>query len=63
MKRTIFDDEHNMFRQAVRRFVQNEVTPYHEQWEHEGIVPRSLWLKAGELGFLCMDAPEAYGGL
>ena len=63
MKRTIFDDEHNMFRDAVRRFVQNEIVPYHEQWEHDGIVPRDIWLKAGELGFLCMDAPEAYGGL
>lgn len=63
MKRTIFNDEHNMFRDAVRRFVQNEIAPHHEQWEHEGIVPRDVWLKAGELGFLCMDAPEAYGGL
>ncbi|MEZ4590846.1 MAG: acyl-CoA dehydrogenase family protein [Chloroflexota bacterium] len=63
MKRTIFDDEHNMFRDAVRRFVQNEIAPHHEQWEHDGIVPRDIWLKAGELGFLCMDAPEAYGGL
>jgi len=63
MKRTIFDDEHSMFRDAVRRFVQNEIVPYHEQWEHEGIVPRNVWLKAGELGFLCMDAPEVYGGL
>ncbi|MCA9897236.1 MAG: acyl-CoA dehydrogenase family protein [Anaerolineales bacterium] len=63
MKRTIFDDEHQMFRDAVRRFVQNEIVPYHEQWEHDGIVPREVWLKAGELGFLCMDAPEAYDGL
>ncbi|WP_420630426.1 acyl-CoA dehydrogenase family protein [Candidatus Leptofilum sp.] len=63
MKRTIFDDEHNMFRDAVRRFVENEIVPYHEQWEHDGIVSREVWLKAGELGFLCMDAPEAYGGL
>ncbi len=63
MKRTLFNDEHNMFRDAVRRFVQNEIVPHHEQWEHDGIVPRELWLKAGELGFLCMDAPEAYGGL
>ena len=42
MKRTIFDDEHNMFRDAVRRFVQNEIVPYHEQWEHDGIVPREV---------------------
>lgn len=63
MKRTLFDDEHLMFREAVRRFVEKEVRPYHEQWEHEGIVPRELWLKAGELGFLAMAAPEVYGGL
>jgi alkylation response protein AidB-like acyl-CoA dehydrogenase len=63
MNRKLFDDEHKMFREAVRRFVQKEIAPYHEQWEHEGIVPRELWLKAGELGFLAMDVPEAYGGL
>ncbi|GJM43125.1 MAG: acyl-CoA dehydrogenase [Ardenticatenaceae bacterium] len=63
MKRTIFDDEHNMFRDAVRRFAEHEIAPYHEQWEHDGIVPREIWLKAGKLGFLCMDAPEAFGGL
>lgn len=63
MKRTLFNDEHLMFREAVRRFVEKEVRPYHEQWEADGIVPRELWLKAGELGFLAMAAPEAYGGL
>ncbi len=51
-----------MFRDAFRRFVENEVTPFHEEWEKDGIVPRDLWLKAGGLGFLCMDVPEAYGG-
>jgi alkylation response protein AidB-like acyl-CoA dehydrogenase len=63
MKRTIFDEEHLMFREVVHRFVQNEIVPHHEQWEQDGIVPRDIWLKAGELGFLCMDAPEAFGGL
>ncbi len=63
MKRTLFDDEHLMFREAVRRFVEKEVTPYHDQWEHDGIVPRDLWLKAGAAGFLAMAAPEVYGGL
>lgn len=63
MKRTLFYDEHLMFREAVRRFVEKEVRPYHEQWEHDGIVPRELWLKAGTAGFLAMAAPEAYGGL
>lgn len=63
MKRTLFDDEHLMFREAVRRFVEKEVTPHHEQWEKEGIVPREVWLKAGAAGFLAMAAPEVYGGL
>jgi alkylation response protein AidB-like acyl-CoA dehydrogenase len=62
MKRNIFNDEQEMFREAVRRFVANEIAPFHESWEHEGIVPRGIWTKAGALGFLCMDAPEKYGG-
>lgn len=62
MDRNIFDDEHRMFRDAVRRFVEKEVVPHHEDWEKAGIVPRELWLKAGELGFLGMDVPEEYGG-
>jgi alkylation response protein AidB-like acyl-CoA dehydrogenase len=62
MKRTIFDSDHDMFRAAVRRFVEKEIAPHHETWEHEGVVPRELWRKAGEMGFLCMDIPEAYGG-
>lgn len=63
MKRNIFDDEHLMFQQSVRRFVENEVVPFHDEWEKDGIVPRALWLKAGELGLLAMDVPEAYEGL
>lgn len=62
MKRILFDDEHLMFRDAVRRFVAQEVEPYHAQWEEDGIVPRELWRKAGQMGFLGMDVPEAYGG-
>ena len=62
MKRIIFEEEHQMFRQAVKTFVERDVAPYHKQWEKDGIVPRDLWLKAGEQGFLCMDVPEAFGG-
>jgi long-chain-acyl-CoA dehydrogenase len=54
--------EHLMFRDAVKKFIAKEITPYHEQWERDGIVPRELWRKAGDMGFLCMDVPEAYGG-
>ncbi len=63
MERNIFTEEHQMFRESVRRFIQKEIAPYHEEWEKAGIVPRELWLKAGEMGFLAMDVPEAYGGL
>lgn len=62
MKREIFTEEHQMFRDAFRRFVEREIVPCHEQWEHEGIVSRDVWRKAGENGFLGMDVPEAYGG-
>jgi len=56
-------EEHRMFRDAVRKFVEKEIVPHHEQWEKDGLVPRELWLKAGEMGFLCMDVPEEYGGM
>ncbi|MCW5734688.1 MAG: acyl-CoA dehydrogenase family protein [Enhydrobacter sp.] len=51
-----------MFRDTCRRFFEKEVTPFHMQWEEEGIVPRELWRKAGEQGLLCTAMPEEYGG-
>ena len=63
MKRDIFTDEHTMFRTAVRQFIAQEVTPYHADWEAAGQVPRDIWRKAGDAGFLCMAVPETYGGL
>lgn len=63
IKRSIFREEHEIFRQTVRRFVEREIVPYHAQWEHDGIVPRDLWLKAGAEGLLCCTVPEEYGGL
>lgn len=62
MERTIFEPEHQMFRDAVRTFLEREVLPFHAQWEQEKIVPRDLWRRAGQQGFLCMDVPEEYGG-
>ncbi len=62
MERTIFEEEHQMFRDAFRRFVEKEITPYHDQWEKDGVVSREVWLKAGENGFLGMQVPEKYGG-
>jgi len=61
--RTIFSIEHEIFRGTVQRFITEHVTPYHADWEEAGEVPRDLWLKAGELGLLCCNVPEAYGGM
>ncbi|MEX2961771.1 acyl-CoA dehydrogenase family protein [Microbulbifer sp. TYP-18] len=61
--RTVFTQEHEQFRDTVRKFLQNEAVPHHPQWEKDGQVDRALWNKAGEMGFLCPQAPEAYGGL
>ena len=46
--RKLFSSDHDMFRDTVRRFIENEITPYHDEWEKAGTVPRELWLKAGE---------------
>ena len=62
MQRALFDDEHDLFRQSFRAFVENEIAPHHEAWEAAGIVPRELFLAAGALGFLAMAAPVEYGG-
>jgi alkylation response protein AidB-like acyl-CoA dehydrogenase len=62
MPMSLYTSEHEDFRKTARTFFEREVTPHHEQWEHDGIVPRELWLKAGEAGLLCFDVPEEYGG-
>jgi alkylation response protein AidB-like acyl-CoA dehydrogenase len=63
IERNLFREEHEMFRQSVRKFVEKEIVPFHADWEREGIVPRELWLKAGAQGMLCCTVPEEYGGL
>ena len=60
--RDLFETEHEDFRRSVRTFMEKEVQPNNEKWDAEGIVPRELWLKAGEAGLLCFDVPEEYGG-
>ncbi len=62
MDRLIFDEEHDMFRDSVRSFMQNEIRPHGERWREEGIVDREAYLKAGEQGLLLMWADEKYGG-
>ena len=63
MQAKYMTNEHIMFRDAVREFIRRDIAPYHAQWEKDEIVPRDIWLKAGENGFLCMDVPEEYGGM
>jgi acyl-CoA dehydrogenase len=63
IKRDLFNEDHEAFRDMVRKFIDKEIAPHHAQWEHDGIVPRSLWLKAGAAGMLCCTIPEEYGGI
>ncbi|MFA7597213.1 MAG: acyl-CoA dehydrogenase family protein [Novosphingobium sp.] len=63
IERTLFTPEHEMWRDTARKFVEKEIVPFHDQWEKDGIVPRELWLKAGEAGLLCCTVPEEYGGI
>jgi len=60
--RTLFMPEHETFRDSVRRFMEEEVTPHDERWQEQGYVDREVWLKAGANGFLCASMPEEYGG-
>jgi alkylation response protein AidB-like acyl-CoA dehydrogenase len=62
MQRTIFTEEHEMFRDASRAFLINEVKPFRDKWDEQEIVDREAFLKAGEQGLLCMWADEKYGG-
>ena len=62
LHRTLFDAEHDMFRDAFRKFVETEISPHHAEWEADQHVSREAWLKAGEQGFLCPTMPEEYGG-
>ncbi len=57
-----YTEEHGIFRDMARRFVANELTPHAEEWEEAGIVPRSVWLKMGQQGFLGTSVPMEYGG-
>lgn len=63
VKRPAVDSELELFRDSARKFFQKEIRPHSEQWREQGIVDRQAFLKAGELGFLCMWADEQYGGV
>ena len=61
--RTLFDEDHEAFRDTVRRFMEQEVAPHHARWEEQSHVDRDIWNKAGAAGFLCATMPEEYGGV
>ncbi|NBE54872.1 acyl-CoA dehydrogenase family protein [Streptomyces boluensis] len=62
MKRTLYDADHEAFRETVRTFLAKEVTPHYEQWEKDGIVSREAWRAAGRQGLLGLAVPEEFGG-
>ena len=62
MRRTLFEDEHELFRSSFRQFLDKEVVPHNAEWERVGLVDREVFRKAGASGFLAMEAPEEYGG-
>jgi acyl-CoA dehydrogenase len=57
-----YTDEHRIFRDTLKKYLQNEVIPHVEEWEEAGITPKSAWKKLGDQGYLCMWVPEEYGG-
>ena len=62
MSRKWFTEDHRIFQESARRFMEKEVVPNIEQWDEEGFIPRELWKKMGAQGFLCSWMPEEYGG-
>lgn len=57
-----YDADLELFRDNFKRFMNEHIAPHYDQWEREGIMPRSVWNQLGENGFLCVDVPEEYGG-
>ncbi|MFK9091078.1 acyl-CoA dehydrogenase family protein [Bacillus salipaludis] len=62
MKHPYLNEDHEIFRQSLRKFLEKEAYPFYEQWEEDRMIPRSFWRKMGEQGFLCPDIDEKYGG-
>ncbi|MET0786759.1 MAG: acyl-CoA dehydrogenase family protein [Paenisporosarcina sp.] len=56
-------DEHVMFRKSLRKFMEKEAIPNFDQWEEDRLIPKTFWRKLGEMGYLCPQVDEAYGGL
>ncbi|MDT0552453.1 acyl-CoA dehydrogenase family protein [Urechidicola vernalis] len=63
MNSMYFTEEHNVFRQSFKNFLQKEVVPHIDKWEKTGTIDRFIWKKFGEMGYFGVNYPEAYGGL
>lgn len=61
--RSIFSEEHEIFRSSVRRYIDDNIRPHYAAWEAAGVVPREAWRKAGEARLLLCNVPEEYGGV
>ncbi|MFE3248495.1 acyl-CoA dehydrogenase family protein [Streptomyces sp. NPDC059209] len=62
MRRTVFNEDHEAFRETLRAFIEAEVVPVYDEWYAEGLVPREFYYKLGELGIFGIEVPEEYGG-
>ncbi|MCP3738453.1 acyl-CoA dehydrogenase family protein [Rossellomorea sp. BNER] len=62
MNHPYLQEEHDIFRMSLRKFLEKEAFPYYEKWETDRMIPRTFWTKMGEQGFLCPDIDEKYGG-
>ena len=62
MLRTVFESDHDLFRESVEGFLEREILPHAETWDQAGIVPKSMFRRAGSAGLLGMAVPDEYGG-
>ncbi|MEX2981433.1 acyl-CoA dehydrogenase family protein [Streptomyces sp. C36] len=62
MRRTVFNEDHEAFRETIRDFIAAEVVPHYDEWREAGIVPRDFYRALGELGVFGIEVPEEYGG-
>ena len=62
VERTLFEPEHELFRESYQKFLAQHVAPNHEKWEEQNIVDRDVWVEAGKQGFLGTAVPEEFGG-
>jgi len=62
MRRTVFNEDHEAYRQTLRAFIEAEVKPYYDDWFQQGLVPRDLYRKLGALGMFSIEVPAEYGG-